>query len=157
MEANLTNMDGKSKFKDVSIAPMHTAEHILNQTMVRMFGCPRSRNAHVEKKKSKCDYILDLEPTPEQVAEIESKINAVIGQNLDVTIEFITRDQAAVIVDLSTLPEDASDTLRIVRIGDYDACACIGAHVKNTSEIGTFKVISHSFENGVWRLRWKVL
>ena len=33
--------------------PMHTAEHILNQTMVRMFGCPRSRNAHIEKTKSK--------------------------------------------------------------------------------------------------------
>ena len=137
--------------------PAHTAEHILNQTMVRMFGCPRSRNAHVEKKKSKCDYILEVEPTAEQVVEIESMVNSIIAQNLDVTIEFMTRDQAAVIVDLSKLPEDASDTLRIVRIGDYDACACIGAHVKNTSEIGTFKVISHSFENGVWRLRWKVL
>lgn len=31
--------------------PMHTAEHILNQTMVRMFGCPRSKNAHIERKK----------------------------------------------------------------------------------------------------------
>ena len=30
--------------------PMHTAEHILNQTMVRMFGCPRSKNAHIERK-----------------------------------------------------------------------------------------------------------
>ena len=137
--------------------PAHSAEHILNQTMVRMFGCPRSRNAHVEKKKSKCDYILDAEPTPEQVAEIESMVNSVIGRNLDVTIEFMTREKAAEIVDLSKLPEDASDTLRIVRIGDYDACACIGAHVQNTSEIGTFKIISHSYENGVWRLRWKVV
>lgn len=125
--------------------------------MVRMFGCPRSRNAHVEKKKSKCDYILDAEPTPEQVTEIESMVNAVIGQNLDVAIEFMTRDEAAKLVDLSKLPEDASETLRIVRIGDYDACACIGAHVQNTSEIGTFKIISHSYENGVWRLRWKVV
>ena len=108
----------------------HSAEHILNQTMVRMFGCPRSRNAHVEKKKSKCDYILDVEPTAEQVAQIESKVNEVIAQNLDVTIEFMPRAQAAEIVDLSKLPEDASDTLRIVRIGDYDTCACIGAHVQ---------------------------
>ena len=61
------------------------------------------------------------------------------------------------IVDLSKLPEDASETLRIVRIGDYDACACIGAHVKNTAEIGTFKIISHSYDDGVWRLRWKVI
>ena len=43
------------KFQDVSIAPMHTAEHLLNATMVKTFGCPRSRNAHIERKKSKCD------------------------------------------------------------------------------------------------------
>ena len=141
----------------VEYEPAHSAEHILNRTMVRMFGCPRSRNAHVEKKKSKCDYILDAEPTPEQVSEIESMVNAVIERNLDVTIEFMTRDEAARLVDLSKLPEDASETLRIVRIGDYDTCACIGAHVKNTNEIGTFKVISHSFDNGVWRLRWKLI
>jgi alanyl-tRNA synthetase len=125
--------------------------------MVKMFGCPRSRNAHIEKKKSKCDYILDSEPTAEQVEAIEAKVNEVIGQNLDVTVEFVTREEAAKIVDLSKLPEDASETLRIVRIGDYDACACIGALVGNTSEIGVFKIISHSYENGIWRLRWKVV
>ena len=152
METPILNTHNKAEYE-----PAHSAEHILNQTMVRMFGCPRSRNAHVEKKKSKCDYLLDAEPTAQQVAEIESKVNEVIAQNLDVTIEFMNHEQAASIVDLSKLPEDASDTLRIVRIGDYDACACIGAHVQNTGEIGTFKVISHSFENGVWRLRWKVI
>ena len=152
MNRLILNTHNKAEYE-----PAHSAEHILNQTMVRMFGCPRSRNAHVEKKKSKCDYLLDAEPTDQQVAEIESKVNDVIAQNLDVTIEFMNHEQAAAIVDLSKLPEDASDTVRIVRIGDYDACACIGAHVQNTSEIGTFKVISHSFENGVWRLRWKVI
>lgn len=137
--------------------PAHTAEHLLNATMVKMFGCPRSRNAHIEKKKSKCDYILDSEPTQEQVDEIESRVNEVIASKLDVSIEFMNREQAASIVDLSKLPDDASETLRIVRIGDYDVCACIGAHVSNTDEIGTFKVISHSYDNGIWRLRWKVV
>lgn len=152
METPILNAHNKSEYE-----PAHTAEHLLNATMVKMFGCPRSRNAHVEKKKSKCDYILDAEPTTEQVTEIEARVNEVIAQNLDVTVEFVSKEQAASIVDLSKLPEDASETLRIVRIGDYDACACIGAHVANTSEIGTFKVISHSFEDGVWRLRWKVV
>ena len=152
METPVLNAHNKSEFE-----PAHTAEHLLNATMVKMFGCPRSKNAHVEKKKSKCDYLLDAEPTAEQVAEIETKINEVIRQNLDVTIEFMSHEEAGRIVDLSKLPEDASETLRIVRIGDYDACACIGAHVGNTREVGVFKVISHSYENGVWRLRWKVL
>ena len=51
--------------------PMHTAEHLLNQTMVRMFGCERSQNAHIERKKSKINYTLKSEPTAEQIAEIE--------------------------------------------------------------------------------------
>lgn len=146
-----------AKFQDVSIAPMHTAEHILNQTMVRMFGCERSRNAHIERKKSKCDYTLLQEPTAEQIAEIENRVNEVIKQNLPITIEFVSRENVPAEVDLSKLPADASATLRIVRVGDYDTCACIGTHVTNTSEIGTFKIISHSWENGTMRLRFKLL
>ncbi|MBR4302976.1 MAG: hypothetical protein IKT80_05385 [Bacteroidaceae bacterium] len=137
--------------------PMHTAEHILNATMVKMFGCPRSKNAHIERKKSKCDYILESEPTETQIVELEAKVNEVIASNLDVTIDFVTHQEAASIVDLSKLPDDVSETLRIVRVGDYDACACIGAHVLNTSEIGQFKILSHSFNDGIWRVRWKVI
>lgn len=136
--------------------PMHTAEHILNATMVKMFGCPRSKNAHIERKKSKCDYILESEPTEAQIVELEAKVNEVIARNLDVTIDYVTHQEAASIVDLSKLPDDVSETLRIVRVGDYDACACIGAHVANTSQIGQFKILSHSFNDGIWRVRWRV-
>ena len=136
--------------------PMHTAEHILNQTMVKMFGCPRSKNAHIERKKSKCDYILSIAPTEEQVKAIEDKVNEVISRNLIVLEEFLPISQATEIVDLSKLPENVSETLRIIRVGDYDACACIGTHVKQTSEIGRFKIISHDFENGRWRIRFKL-
>ncbi len=136
--------------------PMHTAEHILNQTMVRMFGCPRSKNAHIERKKSKCDYELAEEPSPERIREIEQQVNDVIDRHLPVTIDFMPREEAAALVDLSKLPENASQTLRIVRIGDYDACACIGAHVGNTSEIGHFKILTYDYQNGRLRLRFKL-
>ena len=151
MEEPILNAHNKEEYP-----PMHTAEHILNGTMVRLFGCPRSRNAHIERKKSKCDYLLDACPTEEEVARIEVAVNEVIGRHLDVTVEFMPRSEAAALVDLSKLPEDASETLRIVRVGDYDACACIGAHVRNTAEIGTFKILSHDFADGRWRVRWKV-
>lgn len=150
-------MDGKEKFQSMFIAPMHTAEHILNQTMVRTFGCPRSRNAHIERKKSKCDYILPTCPTDKQIQEIEDKVNEVIARHLPVTVEFVTRDNIPEGVDLSKLPEDASQTLRIIRIGDYDTCACIGTHVGNTSEVGTFKIISYDYEGERLRLRFKLL
>ena len=152
MEEPILNAHNKAEWE-----PAHTCEHILNRTMVNMFGCPRSRNAHIEKKKSKCDYILSACPTQEQVLAIEAKVNEVIASGLPVTIEFMDREKAAEIVDLSKLPEDASQTLRIVHVGDYDDCACIGAHVNNTSEIGTFRVLSHDFNDGIWRVRWKVV
>jgi misacylated tRNA(Ala) deacylase len=137
--------------------PMHTCEHILNQTMVRMFGCPRSMNAHIEKKKSKCDYTLSQVPTETQILELTNKVNEVIDQHLPVTINFMDRADAAQLVDLSKLPAEAAETLRIIRVGDYDACACIGQHVDNTSELGLFEIISHDFENGRWRVRFKLV
>lgn len=137
--------------------PMHTAEHLLNATMVKTLGCPRSRNAHIERKKSKCDYELSACPTEEQIKAIEDKVNEVIRMHLPVTTEFMTQEEAKNIVDLSKLPANASETLRIVRIGDYDACACIGQHVENTSEIGTFKIISYDYTEGRLRLRFKLI
>ena len=137
--------------------PAHTAEHLLNQTMIRMFGCERSRNAHIERKKSKINYNLTTCPTTEQVAEIERRMNEVIQQDLPVTFEFVTRDNIPDGVVLDKLPEDASETLRIVRIGDYDICACIGNHVKTTKEIGAFKITSTSYNDGSFRIVYKVI
>lgn len=156
MDINITKIDGKAKFQDVSIASMHTAEHLLNQTMVRMFGCPRSKNAHIERKKSKCDYELPEAPTAEMMMEVERRINEVIDQHLPISIEFMSKSEAEQLVDLSKLPDEASETLRIVRIGDYDACACIGAHVNNTSEIGHFKMLTYDYTEGRLRLRFKL-
>ena len=151
MEEPIINAHNKEEYP-----PMHTCEHILNATMVRMFGCPRSRNAHIERKKSKCDYFLAEAPSPEQVDEIVRKVNEVIASNLDVTISFMSHEEAEKIVDLSKLPANASEMLRIVKVGDYDACACAGVHVKNTSEIGTFEILSHDFDGNRWRVRWRV-
>ncbi|MFA6701884.1 MAG: hypothetical protein WCR12_03520 [Dysgonamonadaceae bacterium] len=137
--------------------PMHTAEHILNQTMTRMFGCPRSRNTHIERKKSKCDYFIPQNPTDEQINAIEDKVNEVIKSNLPVTVDFMLLNDATDLVDLSKLPDNVSETLRIVRVGDYDICACIGDHVKQTSEIGQFKIISHDYDDGRWRVRFKLV
>ena len=111
---------------------------------------------YIERKKSKCDYHMPESPTEDQILELQNKVNEIIRLNLPVTIEFMNRDDAGKLVDLTKLPEEASKTLRIVRIGDYDTCACIGQHVKNTSELGRFEIRSHEFDNGRWRVRFKL-
>lgn len=135
---------------------MHTAEHILNQTMVRMFGCGRSFNSHIERKKSKCDYRIGRELTSNEVKDIEGRVNSIISSNFDVTEGFIAKSQAADFLDLTKLPANAPDEIRVIRVGDYDACACIGPHVKNTSEIGFFTITSSDFIDGVIRLRFRL-
>lgn len=135
---------------------MHTAEHILNQTMVRMFGCPRSKNSHIERKKSKCDYLLEREPTPEEITEVENNVNKIITSNVEIAEDFVPKSDAAKFLDLSKLPVDAPDMLRVIRVGDFDACACSGPHVSNTREIGAFRITTTDYKNGVLRIRFKL-
>lgn len=149
--------ESKEKFQDVSIAPMHTCEHIVNRTMINLFGCGRAVSAHIEKKKSKLDYAIPQPLSDEDIVKIEETVNSVIARHLDVTTEFITQKEAADRFDLKRLPENASDTVRIVKVGDYDECLCIGLHVNNTSEIGTFKIISHDYNDGILRIRFKLI
>ena len=135
---------------------MHTAEHILNQTIVRMFNCERSFSNHIEKKKSKCDYHFERNLDDGEIKEIQTRVNNVIKQNYNIKEEFIPREKASEIFDLERLPDAVGEVIRIIRVGDYDACPCIGQHVKNTSEIGEFRIISTGFEEGVLRIRFKV-
>lgn len=138
--------------------PMHTAEHLLNQTMVRMFGCERSRNAHIERKKSKISWIVPQEPTEEQVQQIVDRMNELIREDLPVTYELVRADQVPAGISLDRLPEDASEMLRLVRIGDYDVCPCIGTHVEHTAELGEFILLGTNWdeEKKSFRIRFKL-
>jgi misacylated tRNA(Ala) deacylase len=135
---------------------MHSAEHILNQTMVRLFGCGRCFSSHIEKKKSKCDYHFDRPVTDKEIAQVEEKVNEVIQADMKVTEELMTRHAAEKHFNLDRLPETAGDHVRIIMIGDYDACPCIGSHVKSTKEIGGFRIVSATFEGRVLRIRFKL-
>lgn len=137
--------------------PMHTSEHILNQTMVRMFNCGRSFSMHLEKKKSKCDYHFNRNLTEDELKEIEHKVNEIISSGLPVTEEFISRDEADKLFDLKRLPDTSGETIRIINVGNYDACPCIGQHVKTTREIGEFKIVSSSYDKNVLRIRFKLI
>ena len=137
--------------------PSHTAEHLLNQLMVRMFGCSRSTNAHIERKNRKTEK------------EIENKMNELIAEDMPVTYETVMLsdlteettgpDGKYEGVDIDRLPANVSDAVRIVRIGDYDICPCIGKHVRSTSQIGRFELLGTNWDetNRTFRIRYKVV
>ena len=135
---------------------MHSAEHILNQTIVRMFNCGRSFSNHIEKKKSKCDYYFDRNLTPKEIVEIEDLVNENIEKDLSVVEEYFSKEEAEKKFNLSKLPSDTGSKIRIIKIGDYDACPCSGMHVSSTKEIGQFKIISTDYNDGVLRIRFKL-
>lgn len=149
-----------SKFQNAEIAPMHTAEHLLNQTMTRLFGCERSHNAHIERKKSKVSYRLSRCPSEKEVADICDKMNALIAADLPVRIEFCSPKSLPEGVSTDKLPDGAmeAESVRLVRIGDYDVCACIGLHVSHTSQLGRFVLLGTNWdaENGSFRIRFKL-
>jgi len=136
--------------------PMHTAEHILNQTMVRMFGTERSFSNHIEKRKSKCDYHFDRDLTELEKNDLQNEINKVIDSNLQVSETFINIEEAKNSFNIDRLPENSGDEIRIIKVGEYDTCLCSGIHVTNTNEIGNVRIISSSFNNGILRIRFKL-
>ena len=166
MDEYILNEHNKEEFP-----PAHTAEHLLNQLMTRMFGCERSSNAHIERKKSKISFLLQQKPDRKVERMIENQMNELIEQDLPVTFEFVTRAELEGIImsadedspdsriSLERLPDDASETIRLVRIGDYDVCPCIGKHVRSTSQIGRYEMLGTNWDEGrkSFRIRFKIV
>lgn len=152
--------------------PMHTAEHVLNSVIMHHFGSQRCFSTHINPKKSKVDFHFSRALTDDEARQIEADVNAVLARNLPVNEHFMPRTEAATLFNLDRLPESAGDTLRIICVGDptlltaprenpgsaglVDACPCIGQHVSHTNECGQFTLVSHEFNDGVLRVRFKV-
>ena len=136
--------------KGLSVLELSELVHALEETFgvsaaAAAVAAPAAGAAEAAEEKTEFDVVLK-ECGANKIAVIKV-VRALTGLGLK---------EAKEIVDLSKLPEDASDTLRIVRIGDYDVCACIGAHVNNTSEIGHFKMLTYDYTDGRLRLRFKL-
>ena len=139
--------------------PAHTAEHLLNQVMIRLFGCERSYNAHIERKKSKMSFHVDHKPTRQEEKEIEREMKRLIAEDLPVTFEVVKLSEMPEGVRIDRLPDGVSDSIRLVRIGDYDVCPCIGKHVRSTSQIGRFEMLGTNWDEQErsFRVRFKIV
>ena len=139
--------------------PAHTAEHLLNQVMIRLFGCERSYNAHIERKKIKMRFHIDQKPTRQEEIESEREMQRLIEEDLPVTFEVVPLSELPEGVHADRLPSDVSDSIRLVRIGDYDVCPCIGKHVRSTAQIGRFEMLGTNWDEHEhsFRVRFKIV
>ena len=145
--------------RDVSFPPAHTAEHLLNQVMVRLFGCERSYNAHIERKKSKMSFYLDHKPSRQEEKKIERQMLQLIEDDLPVTFEYVSIYELPEGINRERLPKDVGDEVRLVRIGDFDVCPCIGKHVRSTAQIGRFEMLGTNWDEHErsFRVRFKIV
>ena len=120
---------------------MHTAEHILNSVMDKMYHC---------------DYRIRKALSDKEIRAVERTVNEIIKLDIPVGEELVSRREADEKYFTGKLPGDAGETIRIITIGNFDACPCIGQHVKNTSEIGTFSITSADFNEGILRIRFRI-
>jgi Ser-tRNA(Ala) deacylase AlaX len=104
-------------------------------------------------------FHLDQKPSRQDEREIENRMNELIAQDLPVTFEYATIDNLPPEVSADRLPSDVSDTIRLVRIGDYDVCPCIGKHVRSTSQIGRFELLGTNWDEQEhsFRVRFKIV
>ena len=152
-EKNTPEINGHNKQE---YPPMHTAEHLLNGEIARRYNCGRAFSSHIERKKSKLDYHLPNALTDEEIKSLEEYINGIVKENVEVTEEYLSQEEAMKRLDMSRLPENASATVRVIKVGNYDECLCAGTHVKTTSEIGKFRITSTRYQDGIQRIVFKL-
>lgn len=121
---------------------LHTATHIFSEVLYQDSGALVT-GGQLDSEKSRMDFALQ-EYDLEKIKSYVDRANEIISQGLDVSVEFLPREEAMKLPQVSKLamglPEDFR-TVRIVRIGDFDTQADGGTHVKNTNEIGKIEFI----------------
>jgi misacylated tRNA(Ala) deacylase len=124
----------------------HTCQHVLSRYLQLNYGVETVGNM-ITPKTSRADY-SPLESFDEEMKrEVEAGVNAILEQNLPVTIEFMQRDKAIAFLQergyqtryLEMVPKSVTE-FRVLLIGDYDAASCAGTHVRNTGEIGMIRI-----------------
>ena len=126
----------------------HSGEHILSFAAWELFG---AHNVGFHMAQTYCTIDLDQPLSPEQVARLEKRTNALVAQNLPVQIQYVTPEQLAG-MELRKKAAGLKGEIRIVFMPGGDSCTCCATHVKALGEVGQVKVASVEHYKGGARL-----
>ncbi|KHO62337.1 alanyl-tRNA synthetase [Thermoanaerobacter sp. YS13] len=123
----------------------HTATHLLHKALKEILGDHvHQAGSLVADDRLRFDFSHYQAVTKEELKQIENRVNEKIYQSLNVHIEEKTYDEAVKEGAVALFTEKYGDKVRVVKIDDYSMELCGGTHVKNTNEIGIFKILSET-------------
>ncbi|MEK6863479.1 MAG: alanine--tRNA ligase [Nanoarchaeota archaeon] len=157
----LSRKGAEQKFKgglaDVTLETirLHTATHLLNEALRRMIDSNiKQRGSNITPERLRFDFSFDRKLTPEEIKKVENEVNKVIGLGLPVVRKELPQKEAIKLGAQMEFGQKYPDKVSVYLIGDYSKEFCGGPHVKNTKELGKFKVIKEEASSaGVRRIK----
>ena len=130
-----------------NICRNHTATHMLHEVLKETLGeHVNQAGSYVDDERLRFDFTHFAALTDEEIKTIEEKLNNAIMKAYNVNTEVMTLEEAKNSGAVALFDDKYAEDVRVVAVGDYSKELCGGTHVKNSGEIGLFKVLS---ENGV--------
>jgi len=133
-----------------NIRAYHSATHLLHESLRRVLGSHvTQKGSLVEPNRLRFDFSHMKPISPDEISKIENFVNSMIEKKSDVKTRIMTPKEAVENGALALFGEKYGDEVRVLSMGDEDSKyfsteLCGGTHVKNTSDIGKFKIISQS-------------
>ena len=129
------------------ICKNHSATHLLQKALREVLGTHvEQAGSYQDGERTRFDFSHFAAMTPEELEKVEKIVNDKIAEAIPVRTDVMTVDEAKKTGAMALFGEKYGETVRVVSMVDFSKEFCGGTHVKNTSEIAAFKIIS---ENGV--------
>ncbi len=132
----------------------HSATHLLQSALIKVLGNHvKQAGSSVGPDRLRFDFTHSEALSPEEIANVEELVNNSILKSLPVSADIMTKDEATKKGAMALFGEKYGDKVRVLTMGDFSCELCGGTHVKNTNEIGLFKIIVEtSLASGVRRI-----
>jgi alanyl-tRNA synthetase len=134
---------------------LHTATHLLNEALRRIIDKNiHQRGSNITPERLRFDFNCSQKLTPEQLKEVENEVNKAIKKAMPIERKEMSVEEAKKHGAQAMFSEKYAEKVSVYKIGDYSFEICAGPHVKNTKELGKFKIVKEeSVAAGIRRIK----